>query len=195
MTPKSFTGCPQICGKKNKLPAFLLCHMEVSHHSASPAARKMHINGKRWQISCWGQEAVQSSQQNPLIRAPSCIIFYFCALLFLEPLSRWLQTFCITPVLAKNRTVNATSPLPRSFLCGLYSKPMSFHSLPQSLCITPQRAEPPHFPLQQKHTLRGAILHHSRHTQTTEMFYFSAALPLEDYVNGITLQLLPPLVF
>lgn len=81
------------------------------------------------------------------------IILYFCVLRYLKPLSRLLKTICITPILAKNRVGDTTTPLsfqlPNSPVCSL-CKPVSFHSLPQSSCTSSKRTDPPYFPSQSK---------------------------------------------
>lgn len=151
--------------------------MEKSRHFVSAAAKKMHINGE-----CHVEVKKQCRKVGKILSLEPQALFFF-----LKPFSRLVKTFCITPVLAKNRLRDTMTPLPfwlpnspvRS-LC----KPMSFNSLPQSLYISSQRTDPPHFPHSQEHMLKGTILNHLGHVQTTEIFHFSSALPLEAYIKG-----------
>lgn len=97
----------------NQEKYFLFCHMEkkaiILYHQLPRKCILMitkderHVEVKK---QCRNVSKILSLEHQVLF----LISLYFYVLLFLKPLS-WLQkTFCITPVLTKNRVANTTIP-------------------------------------------------------------------------------------
>jgi len=130
---------------------------------------KCHIEVKK---QCRKVSKILSLEPQPLF----LIILYFWVLLFLTSLSRTLKTFCITPVLAKKRVGDTTTPLllylANSPVCSLSAGPGVFTPCHKACASHQTRHTLLIFPHSQKHMLKGTILNHSGYMQTTEIFHF-----------------------
>lgn len=111
------------------------------------------------------------------------VILYFHILPFLKPLSKLLKTFCITPITTVGNTMTSRPFwLPNSPMCSLLQAHEFLLPATKPVHII-KEDRPSSFSLIVKNSHSKIALSQSVHLKTTEIFHFSATLPLEDYLK------------